>query len=229
MFQKAVICCVIVYFMKKELAELVGILLGDGSIGVYKSIVNGKEKTQYRIKITLNAIKDADYADYVSDLMQLVFGKRPIKTKRKFENTLDLCLFGRKHIELLLRIGMKLSPKWQRATIPKQFFTPTLSKLVLRGCIDTDGCVSNVYNNGIRYPRIELKICPSPMQSQLVNLLDFHGFKPQVTIMCGGEARVAICGLKKLQRWVNKIGFSNKRNLVAAAYFLPELNSGGRI
>ncbi|MFH1785250.1 MAG: hypothetical protein ABH842_02390 [Candidatus Micrarchaeota archaeon] len=68
----------------EELAEFVGILLGDGNIGIYKSTVNGRIKTQYRIKITLNSVKDKEYSKYVASLIKIIFGKDPkIRFRKK--------------------------------------------------------------------------------------------------------------------------------------------------
>jgi len=89
--------------------------------------------------------------------------------------------------------------------------------------MDTDGCVCAVNNNGTRYPRIEMKISPAPMQSQLIGILRRNGFKPQINKMEKGKARVALSGLKKLALWKNEIGFSNQRNELVARSFLNRL------
>ncbi|MBI4440532.1 hypothetical protein HY639_00025 [Candidatus Woesearchaeota archaeon] len=47
---------------KLELAELIGILLGDGCIGRYVIPAKDKIKMQYRVKITLDSNADKKYA-----------------------------------------------------------------------------------------------------------------------------------------------------------------------
>ncbi len=206
--------------MNRELAELVGVLLGDGSLGVYSSKVNGKNKIQYRIKITLNSEKDRDYSGYIIRLMTVIFKQKPLIYKRKGENTLDIYLLGRKHLNYLIKQGLVLAPKWDRALIPKRFLHPPLDKLVLRGYMDTDGCIAVVNNNGIRYPRIEMKICPSPMQQQLIEIMASNRFQPQVNHLERGKVRVVLAGKEKLRKWFDNIGFSNERNLMVARSFL---------
>ena len=206
--------------MDKKLAEFVGIMFGDGSLGIYRSVVNNKEKTQYRIKISLNSIKDLKYSEYVSKLVERIFNKTLIIRKRKGENTVDIYLLGKKHTHFLLNIGLVLAPKWNRAVIPKKFMESSLSKFVLRGYMDTDGCVCNVNNNGVRYPRIEMKICPSPMQVQLINILRFHGFEPKIYSIEKGKIRVVLHGVKNLRKWCEIIGFSNERNIKIASRFI---------
>lgn len=201
-------------------AELTGILMGDGSIGIYSSQANNKTKTQYRIKVTLNSIKDLSYSYYVSNLFSIVFGKSPKIYFRKNENTLDLCLFGKKFVDLLISEGFYLSPKWERSIIPLSVFNYSLGIFVLRGYMDTDGCVCRVNNNGKLYPRIEMKICPSPMQDQIIHLLRLYGFNPQISLLDRGKVRVTLAGVKNLKNWSSIIGFSNPRNSKIAEFFL---------
>ncbi|MFH0884084.1 MAG: hypothetical protein V1861_00045 [Candidatus Micrarchaeota archaeon] len=206
--------------MERKFAELIGILLGDGSLGIYSSKPNGITKTQYRIKVTVNSEKDARYSVYISNLFFEVFGANPLIRKRKECRALDICLFGRKHLELLTREGLVLAPKWQRAVIPSRFLNPPLDRLVLRGYMDTDGCIAAVDNNGIRYPRIEMKISPSPMQGQLIEILKRNGFRPQINRLERGKVRVALSGMANLAKWSEDIGYSNERNLWVARSFL---------
>ena len=39
----------------KKLTEFIGILLRDGSMGIYKSIVKNQVKTQYKVQVTLDS------------------------------------------------------------------------------------------------------------------------------------------------------------------------------
>lgn len=206
--------------VETKMAELAGILLGDGSLGIYTTHPNGHAKIQYRIKITLNSVKDAEYAGYVSTLFGAIFGKCPRIWKRKESNAVDLYLLGRKHLNFLMAQGLVLAPKWGRAVIPSQFLKSPLDKWVLRGYMDTDGCIAAVDNNGIRYPRIEMKICPSPMQNQLIGIMRSNHFQPQVNRLERGKVRVVLAGMKNLTKWDAIVGFSNERNLRIARSFL---------
>lgn len=196
--------------MEEKLAELVGILLGDGSINVYQR--RDRPGKQYRIKVTLNSEKDREYANYVSSLFRDVFGEVPRQYHRKGEKTLDLIIRKRKVVQGLLRHGLVLSPKWKRAVVPKKFMRRKLIRFVLRGYMDTDGCISVFDNNGTEYPRIEMKICPSPMQQQLVRAIDSVGIKARINRLDRGKIRIMVSGTKKLIQWEKTIGFSNPRN-----------------
>ena len=210
--------------MDDKLAELIGILLGDGSINVYQR--RDRPGKQYRVKITLNSEKDREYAGYVSGLFRDVFGEIPRKYFRKGEKTLDLIIRKRKVVQALVQHGMVQSPKWGRARIPQKFLEKRLARFVLRGYMDTDGCITVFDNNGTEYPRIEMKVCPSPMQKQLVHAITSFGIEPRVNPLDRGKIRIMIAGRKKLIMWKKEIGFSNPRNgKIAGKNYSGEWNS----
>ena len=190
--------------MNTELAEFVGILLGDGSINIYPKI------NHYRLKITLNS-KEIKYANYVQNLFLGLFDSELKLSFRKNENTLDLLCFNRKIIRQLIQLGFVSSTKWNRARIPEQFMNKKLGKHVLRGYFDTDGCVAITNNNGTVYPRLEMKIMPSPMKEQFQELLDLYGFNYGVYEIGRGEVRIQMNGKIQLEKWRNEIGFSNNK------------------
>ena len=206
--------------MTLDFAELIGILLGGGSIGIYVCKSAGKTNTQYRVKVTLDSEKDAEYVSYVRDLMARVLGCLPLVRKRKGEQAVDLCVYGQPSVSALLAAGLVLSPKWERARIPEKFTQPEFRQRVLSGYIDTDGCVAIVNNHGKPYPRVEFKISPSPMQSQLIQCLEKEGLTPQVSRLEKGKVRVTLAGRPKLAKWWKLIGSSNPKNIRAAKPFL---------
>lgn len=113
--------------MDEKLAEIVGILLGDGSINIYQR--KDRPGKQYRVKITLNSEKDKEYAEYVSGLFREVFGEPPKQYHRKGEKTLDLIIRKKKIVQSLLNHGLELSPKWERAIVPKKFIKKKIGKV----------------------------------------------------------------------------------------------------
>lgn len=215
--------------MKKDIAELIGILLGDGSIGIYKCKAENKIKIQHRIKISLHAEDDMEYSKYITSLMKRIFSSRPLIRIRKGEKTLDILLFGKQHVNFLLNeVGMKVSPKWDSARIPNSFTEGQIGNMVLRGYFDTDGCVALVNNNGTFYPRLEMKICPSPMRKQFIDMLKVRGFRFGAYQLQNDETRIQINGVKQLEKWYKEIGFSNSKNSKKAEMFVKS-GSGGQI
>ncbi|MBN1274857.1 hypothetical protein JXA12_01005 [Candidatus Woesearchaeota archaeon] len=188
----------------EKLAELVGVLLGDGSIN---TSVSGN-LLWTRVQVTFHS-EQKEYIEYVRSLMEEVLGVNPIYKKRRAQNCADLQIFRFAVLRDLLLIGMQLSPKWDRARIPLMFMNKYFGRFVLRGYFDTDGSVVIANNNGTRYPRLEMKISPSPMQEQLLMLLDLHGFHYGVYDIGKGKVRVQMNGFSALKRWNEEIGFSN--------------------
>ena len=195
----------------KKLAEFVGILLGDGSL----CLKDGKVNTNNRLKITLNKKDDAQYIIYVKNLIKELFEIEPIIKPRNYEeNTTDIFLFKKEIILFLTNeTGLKLSPKWDRAVIPKKFLTNSLELNVLRGYFDTDGSLVTTNNNGTIYPRLEMKVCPSPMQSQFISMLRKHDFNFGAYQIGKGKVRIQLNGKVQLKRWLELIGFSNEKHM----------------
>jgi len=211
--------CLLVYVTgcdMKDFAELVGVLLGDGSIARYEY---EHYSTYYRVKVTVHA-QEMRYAEHVAYLMSSVLGHTPVVYSRVGEQTIDILLFKKECVEFLLAQGLVSAPKWDRARVPVQLMNSNLGRYVLRGYFDTDGSVVLTNNNGTLYPRLELKISPSPMQTQLISLLDLFGFQFGVYQIGRGKVRVQLNGVSQLRKWIQEIGFSNEKHSEKARVFL---------
>ncbi|MCH7770938.1 MAG: hypothetical protein IIA49_07965 [Bacteroidetes bacterium] len=140
---------------------------------------------------------------------------------RKNENTAELFIFKKEIIDYLTNyIGLKFSPKWNNAIIPYYLLDNDLDLRVLRGYFDTDGCLVTTNNNGIRYPRLEMKISPSPMQNQFISILKKYNFKFGVYHIGKGKVRVQLNGKNQLKKWKRLVGFSNKKHLEKISRFI---------
>jgi len=188
----------------KKFAELIGIILGDGCIMDYK---NHKE-----LKITLHSKDDVSYSKYIERLFFDLFQLEIKRYLRKNENTLDLRIVNKKLIKFLLDdLGLISSPKRRRAKIPNKFMKYGLD--ALRGYFDTDGSLVITNNNGTVYPRIEMKICDSPMQEQFILLLKKAGFRFGVYNLANRAVRLQLNGKDQLNRWIRLVGPKNTKHL----------------
>ena len=67
--------------LNPELAELCGIITGDGHLNRYIS----NKRTSYCIEIAGNKTEEIDYFDYISNLFYDLFNKRPkIKYEKEY-------------------------------------------------------------------------------------------------------------------------------------------------
>ena len=119
-----------------ELAELIGILLGDGYI------------SKYQISITLNSIADKKYVPSVIMLIDNLFPSVGIKQiKRKNENAIDIKFNSKIIADYFYSIGIVANNK----KIPEWFLNNKNYRYsCLRGLIDTEGSISFKLYNGKR-------------------------------------------------------------------------------
>ena len=182
------------------LAEFVGIMLGDGSIN---------RTYQNRIQITLNKNEKA-YREHVVALVRKLFGIEPIVKFRKNENAVDIMIFRKFVIDYLIDdVGLIESPKWNRQVVPEIFMKNDMGRFILRGYFDTDGSVVITDNNGTTYPRIEMKVCPSPMKDSIVKILDDMGFRFGCYSIENGRFRIQMNGRSQASKWLKEVGIMN--------------------
>ncbi len=117
--------------LSNDLAEFIGIILGDGGI------------TPYQLKITLNSQEEKKYIIFVSNLLHKLFHAAPAIYQRKNEHTCNVALAGIGLVNMLSQLGVSPGSKVLRqADVPdwiknnKKYATACL-----RGLMDTDGCV----------------------------------------------------------------------------------------
>lgn len=210
------------YATESKIAEFIGIMLGDGSIGIYDTKAGNKIKKHKVIKVTLDS-RNKRYIEYVTKLMGDVLDVEPKIHFKKNENAVDICTFRGDKLDYLLNdIGLKISPKWNNMKIPEKFMKKEFYPYILRGLFDTDGSVTIFNNNGTKYPRIEIKICPSPAQKQFIQILDNLNFKYRVQELDKSKLRIRVSGVKELKRWFEIVGSSNQDYIDRASPFLQK-------
>jgi len=118
--------------MNNELAEFIGIILGDGTL------------TKYFIRISLNAKDERPYSEYIVNLCEKLFHIKPLVRKERNANLLSIELFSVKMCKFLnetlkIPFGNKIKNK---SKIPEIIMNDSaLSLSCLRGLVDTDGTV----------------------------------------------------------------------------------------
>lgn len=117
--------------LSDSLAELIGILVGDGHL------------SDYQIGITTNSLTDKKHAEFIKKLINNLFRVEATISKKKNENTLDIRVSSKNLVEFMNFLGMPKGnkiknnlavPEWIKGS--KQY-----KKAFLRGLFDTDGCI----------------------------------------------------------------------------------------
>src|SRR3989344_2429782 len=189
--------------LSRNLAELVGILLGDGGL------------TNYQIKVTLDAKTDLVYSTYVARLLEKVFGERPAIYKRKNINVLDVSLSGVSYIKELERVGLKIGNKVRnQVSIPEWILKDkNYSRACLRGLMDTDGGVysHNHSVGGNKYLNFGLTFTNASMPLILgaKRILEENSLK----VFMPRERNLYIYSFKQIGQYFKIIGSSNNKHL----------------
>lgn len=123
-----------------DLAEIVGILLGDGSIGHY---VDNRGKNLFIIEISFNGIDEKPYLIYVCSLLQKIFIKKPYFRQRKGQKAAYLRYQDKSLYNFLLSIGLKSGNKiTNQVNVPNWIMQNDSFKLkCVKGLFDTDGSI----------------------------------------------------------------------------------------
>lgn len=196
--------------MDKYLAELIGIILGDGNLS--------NPKNHYRIGFTGDPIRDREYFDYIKELIRIVWNKdaRIFRDGRAIR-----IVINSKQVFLNLTQKHKLpvgDGKSYKVIIPEGIVNQWgLAKHTIRGFVDTDGSIFTANKRGSpNYPSIELNTCSFGLALQLRDVLTAHGFRVNKIRedlhkknLKGPCYKVVLNGYENVAKWLFHIGFSN--------------------
>ncbi|HEY9583518.1 MAG TPA: LAGLIDADG family homing endonuclease [Candidatus Paceibacterota bacterium] len=185
-----------------QLAEFVGIMIGDGNI------------TDYAITITLDTLADKEYILYVKNLLKKLFGINPkIYNLKKYRAT-NITIQRKNLTEFCGTLGLGVGDKIrQNLDIPNWIKENSDFYIAcIRGLFDTDGCVFNhSYKvNGKRYNYIKIALtnkCTLVLLSVkrfLINL----GFYVRIT-KDGNDIRIE--KKEDVKKYMEIVGTSNQK------------------
>lgn len=190
----------------KELAEFVGIVLGDGGI------------TNYQIKITLHSTDDFEYSCFVEKLIEKLFGIIPSKKKRHDCNVLNIVLSRIELIKFLVKnIGLKTGNKVAQQVDISQWImkNKNFSVACLRGLIDTDGCVIihryKSRGKSYLYKKISFTNRSLALISSARKILNELEIKNRIT---KNNYEIRIEARRDVEKYFNVVGSHNSKHLL---------------
>ncbi len=192
--------------INKDLAEYVGIMLGDGGI------------TSSQCTITLNSIADSDYAKFVCDLAYKLFGEEPKIYKKKDCNAITLYYNGSALVRYFCSIGLKVGNKVkQQVGVPDWVKNSSSYRIAcLRGLMDTDGGVFihkyTVNGKKYRYKKICFSNRSMPLLFFVKETLSQLGFNPKIIDRVENK-KVWLYNENEVSRYLNTVGSHNLRLL----------------
>lgn len=187
----------------EHLAELMGIIYGDGAIG-----------NPWQIVVSLNSITDAEYAKYVSSLMVQLFGLEPRIRKRPNQNTLVVVLTSITAVDFLVEKGAVRGNKLINTEgVPSWILTnQDYERLFVRGIVDTDGCIyfHTHFVKGKKY--VNIGLCFTNYLPKLILEISsiLERFQIRTHISDKGR-RIYLYRKKDVEKYLEEFGSSNAR------------------
>lgn len=175
----------------ETLAEVVGIILGDGGV------------TNYQVKVTLDNKVDKEYATFVRQLMFQVLGELPSYKERNDDNSICLTLSGANLIDILSTIGIKRGNKiLQQVDFPKWIWKKKEYQIAcVRGLFDTDGCVyfHHHWTKGIKYRNLGL--CFTSWSKPLLQSVHEVLRRREIKHSIQNDERIYVYSLKEVKKY----------------------------
>jgi len=198
----------------EELAEFVGIILGDGSIYSY---VNGKIKV-YNVRIAGDYEKDRDYhINFILPLGQKLFNINA-RIRIHTNNERFICFDRKELLIFLISIGLKSGDKIKNQVgIPPWIFeNDEFLKACLRGLIDTDGSIHRMSKRDSKLMRIDFTNHNQRLLNDTRTAFMKLGFNPSKVI---DNRKFYISRQNEIIRYISEIGFSNSKHKERLAIF----------
>ncbi|MCX6819887.1 MAG: hypothetical protein NT019_01180 [Candidatus Adlerbacteria bacterium] len=182
-----------------ELAELFGILLGDGSVETYFT------------KVYLNRVVDKPYVSFVFKLCKRLFPKASVtRYDRPAKGVVEVQISSKAVSDYLFSIGFKPKertvPAWISSNVP-------FTKRTLRGLFDTEGSVSFKFYRGALgdtfYRQLTCTNSNKNILSFLEKKLTLLGFKPTKN----SRKNIYISNRLDIKKFLDDIGSSNPKIL----------------
>ena len=190
-----------------KLAELIGVILGDGNIFI-------KEDKCYQLRIACHANNDLGYVLYLNKLIKKVFNEQPYNYHKR--NVIYVSISKRSIIEQLLLNGPKAgNKKKNNQGVPDWIFRKdSFMKNCLRGILDTDGCVYPKTKKH-KTPSIWLKSAIPKLRNDVTIMLKLLGYTPQKWAKTSDPDVLQLCIGKSNEviRFFKEVKFKNPKHI----------------
>lgn len=192
---------------KRAIAELCGIILGDGHVHISAN----------RIVITGSLEDEPYHRHHVAKLFTRNFGVKPIFFTQEKKNAHYIQVESKICIGYFLGLGLKRGAK-KEISMPEFISSKHLATCFLRGLFDTDGWLkfSKMRDSKKPYPRIRLTAKKSKLALQIGVLLSSLGFNYSIwqdQRTANAILNYEISGKENTERWFRTIQPKNPKHL----------------
>ena len=215
-----------------KLAEFIGIMVGDGHVGIYKNNLGMMTFVNYDIRISGNLKDSSYYSEYINDLASELFNLRFYVIKPKNENSVMLYKNSKELYHFLSRC-LEIPQIKDKIRIPKQIRNGLLEvkSSFLRGLADSDFTFTLKNKEGKLYPVIQgcskseilIKDVGSILKDLKINYCTFfdRSYNKKRKKLYERHA-IYINGINNVKEWFLKVGFSNSRHQERYKQFLKK-------
>lgn len=186
-----------------ELAEFMGILLGDGCLS-----------SAFQAALYFNAQTDAEYAEFMKTFAFTLFGIAPRQTREVGGNGGTLLFSSKQLVEYLIQLGFPRGDKVKNQTgVPEWILRDTeYRRSCLRGLMDTDGSVYRYEHCVYGRSYVHLAVCftnrSHPLLRFVRETLATNGYHPTAT-----EFRIYLHRRREVERYFSEVGTHNSKHL----------------
>lgn len=187
----------------EKLAELMGIIIGDGGIN-----------NDWQLVISLNSTKDRNFSGYIKSLLWELFEIKAVIRKRPGQNTLVVVVSSMNLLDYLISKGaVKGNKIAQNIDIPSWINgSEHFKRAFVRGLVDTDGGLYNHKHIVERKVYTNLGLCFTSWSKRLLitvaNILKTNGIKPHIE---NKGRNIYLYSIKAIESYLNIFGSSNSR------------------
>lgn len=190
-----------------NLAEFVGIILGDGGI------------TKYQVTVSLHKYDDKEYSKFVVQLFKKLFSVSASIVCKKNQRIKAIdCLVSRKKLVdyCVNTLGLKIGNKVKQQVDVPDWVKKKLSYKIscLRGLIDTDGSIFlhryKVNGKEYKYKKITFNNSSKPLVKYVNSILCEVGINSRITRQ-GKEVRIG--SIVDIKKYFRVIGSHNPKHL----------------
>lgn len=183
-----------------ELAEFIGIMLGDGGM------------TNYQINVTFNSQTCGAHGIFIRNLIKWLFRISALISKTASDNADRIVASGVNLVEFLIDKGLKIGNKvTNQVCIPKWIYSKREYKIAcLRGLMDTDGSFYSYSHrvNGRIYKNYALDFTnrSGPLLQGVRSILENLGYTPTMA-----RNKVVLNKRSDINNYAAMVGSSNPR------------------
>ena len=188
--------------------ELYGAMLGDGCLSYYFARYDGIYRKELRI--SGNSVKDYYYFTHVLvPILRQIFGITVTPKLRKTSQAIDIVVKNIGVFDWFVQQGFPIGEKGE-IEIPERILALPPAKInkVIRGLLDTDGCISARRDEKYRYPYVFICSKSKKLLGQIKIILRGQGINAYIH-----ADTVVVRGKENFRRWFELVGSSNPRNL----------------